>query len=105
MITDAIIRFFSSILTNIVNLIPEAPLVAVGQGASTGSRCCAVFLIASFSTLVNTATSGAGILNKTPLAVLIDFYWLGFTVGCLMSIAFAFLIVRTLIIIWQQVKW
>lgn len=114
MITDSILRLLGTILQKIIDLLPDAPIIAVGNGASSGFACCAAFMITSITTLLNTGGPGgtsaipggfAGLANSTPLAVLIDLQWLGFVVGCLMAVIVAFFIIKILLLLWAQVKW
>lgn len=116
MITDTLIHVFQSILSFLINLLPNAPIVAVGNGAAGGTACCAAFLIASLTTVLGvsiTTTGGvvplitggiAGVANS-PIALLIDWTIMGFAVGCALAFLMAFFIVRIFIIMWQQVKW
>jgi len=115
MITDAVITFLSTILTKIVGLLPASTVVATGNGAASGTLCCATLMIVSITALIDAApipirdthgnTGIAALVNATPFPLLIDFYWFGFVVGCLLAIAAAFFIVRILLLFWQQVKW
>lgn len=112
MITDTIINLFASILGKIVDLLPDAPIVAIGNGAASGTACCAAFLIGAISYLLGGVPGGGfspgvtgSLANASPLPLVIDFYWLGFVAGCIMAIAVAFFIIKILLLIWQQVKW
>jgi hypothetical protein len=114
MITDAILRLLGTILQKIVDLLPDAPIIATGNGASSGFACCATFMIAGITTILNTGGAGgtalipggfSGLANSTPLGVLIDLQWLGFIVGCLMAVITAFFIIKILLLFWAQVKW
>ena len=113
MITDAILRFLGTILEKIINLFPSAPVVAAGNGAASGTLCCATFLIGNITSLLNSSsltdspgnTGVAALVNATPIPILIDFYWFGFVVGCAFAIGAAFFIIRILLLCWQQIKW
>lgn len=109
MITDAIIGWWQQILSFFVSLIPDAPIIAAGNGAASGSACCAQFLIGSLVLLFQTTITGAGPLiadiRNNPIVLVIDFSVLGFVVGCLLSFMAVFFILRILITLWQQVKW
>ena len=113
MITDAVIRFFQSIITFIINLIPDAGIVAAGNGIATGSACCALFFVATISDIVNSATVGSqplisggmAALANNPFTPLIDWSMLAFAAGCALSILAAFFLVKMLITFWMMVKW
>jgi hypothetical protein len=114
MITDAIIRLFSSVIDFIINLLPDAPIIATGNGAASGFACCAAFAISAVANVINTSTvttvaNGSfnvfSTVSNSPIWLLIDWQWLGFAVGCLVSMFVTFLIIRILLIFWQQVKW
>lgn len=106
MITDAIISWFQQIISFIVNMIPSAPIISAGNGAASGTACCATFLIGSlFSIVGSVLPGGTSTLTNTPLAILIDWGTLGFAVGCAFAFIIAFFIIKMLIQFWMMVKW
>ena len=111
MITDAIIRFVSGIIEFVVNLLPTAPVIAVGNGAASGLSCCAAFLFSSLNDAAATTVvvGGATVsviqdITNSPLAVLLDWSLLGFFIGCATTILLAFLAIRVLLTFWMAAK-
>lgn len=116
MITDAIISFFQQIVGFIYNLIPTAAVVAAGNGAASGTACCATFIIVGFNSLFSTPitigsntvsllSGGVAALANSPLAVIMDWQFLMFGVGCMLSILAAVFIIKILVYFWMLVKW
>ena len=111
MITDAVLRFVASVINFIVNLLPDAPIIAVGNGAASGYACCVAFVTNSIGTTLATTTVVGGVIQQviqnignSPLAVLLDWQLLGFFAGCALAILTAFLVIKILMAFWMLAK-
>jgi len=108
MITNKVIQFFGQILTWFVSLIPDAPVATGGfaTGLAAGTTCCAQVIVGTVASILSTANGGsvAGLANHTPIPVLVDTYWIGFAIGCLIAITMAFFVVKILLLFWSIIK-
>jgi hypothetical protein len=112
MISDNILRWFSGLVTQMINVIPDAPTTvpgSFGSGLAGGTACCATVIIGTVIGLLQAAPgaggSVSGLMAHSPIFLVVDPYWVGFFFGCLFAVVAAFFILKAIILLWQQVKW
>jgi len=105
MITDKIMQFLASVLTNVVDLLPDSSTTVTNAGQTANSPVA--YLLDQLDTLVAGTNGGTlvGILNKTPLPLILDFGLLTFIIGTGLAIGAAFWTLHILLFLWHQIKW